>query len=109
MLFVNVLSQRFDIILEGSYSFFCNPAGGQWFLATEGLLHAYIASCGQFIQLNAEVTRRTAGLFPDECELRAINAKEQGHYRQSQLRMEERVKFPEHGQQPVCFSVDVRG
>ena len=93
----DVALQRLDILREGVAPRISDAADRAGHLAPEGLFHGDVARPGQLVQLHGEVAGRGAGLLADEDEVGAFDPDEDRHHGQPQLRMQQRIKLPEHG------------
>ena len=55
-----------------------------------------VAGFLQFVDLYAQVARRSSRLFPDENEVGLFDPEEDRHYRQAQFRVQQGIQFLEH-------------
>lgn len=93
----NISLQRGYIDFEGIDTCLCDTTDGTRHLAAEGLLHGDIARFLQFIDLHAEISRRSARLFAQIDEVGAFDSDQDGHYCQPQLGVQEGIEFLKHG------------
>ena len=88
---LQVASQGLDVVLEGLPALVGNAADGAGALALKGFLHLNVACRREFVDLHAQVARRSSRLLLDIGELSLVGTNEQRHDSQSQLGVQQWV------------------
>ena len=83
--FADVAAEGGDVLLEGGYAFWGDGAGGAGHLALEALFYGYVARLLEFVNLYAQVTRRSTRLLAQIDKIGTLNAQQNRHYGQSQF------------------------
>ena len=92
MMLFNVASQGIDVGGEGFAAGVRDVAQGLGHLALESLGNFYISGLLQFVDLNAQIARCGPGLRLKVDEIGLRDIQQDGHHREPQLRMEQRIK-----------------
>jgi hypothetical protein len=86
---LQVTLQCLDVCLERLVAFYGNATDGAGTLALEGFLNLDVARCREFVNLHAQVARRSSRLLLDVGELGLVDTDKQRHHSQSQLSVQE--------------------